>query len=531
MNDALTMVLWDLRGRLQARYFFEPVDPVALNSPHPLDSPINLGIIANKAKMHFYDDMSKQNQFAEHVHLVFNNTLMAKCNPIPPMYVAAKELSAIFEARFGVESIQHFPAVKEKFPAASACGHLLAKLVNSDGSSDFLYPIQHHSSSSLPDQFLSPISLVQRKMESGQYMSVRAFASNMYALFRNAAKYNKLQRSSPIFSCAIGLRSLFTEELRLIVRDSRVLSSPRSAVLDTMYTLVNALEHDVRYLDAPDKATATQSMELSTIYERVYTAKYEQWLHAETFIDDVRLMIINAMSSNGFIAQCMAAKKLLAVFEAGLATCGSSTHNFSNSLFHLADQDDIAPRESLRDVVQPLAIATESYLFRKSLDHVSIGIQNHQAVNKSLMELTTTDVKGYCNVATLKLQIALEVKTALTLMTQPRLDALTTPSPTSTNHRVTRMTLMMLLDIVVEDSCAQSYFNRPGNHKVITQPMDLRTIGSRIKKGYYHCVDPFTNDIRLMLANIVQFNNVDPTHPVLSIRVYETKILPRLPTF
>ena len=29
------------------------------------------------------------------------------------------------------------------------------------------------------------------------------------------------------------------------------------------------------------------------------------------------------------------------------------------------------------------------------------------------MELTTTDVKGYCNVATLKLQIALEVKTAL----------------------------------------------------------------------------------------------------------------------
>ena len=136
-------------------------------------------------------------------------------------------------------------------------------------------------------------------------------------------------------------------------------------------------------------------------------------------------------------------------------------------------------------------------------------------------------------------------------MTQPRLDALTTPSLTSTNHRVTRMTLMMLLDIVVEDSCAQSYFNRPGNHKVkstvqdyictgtflqipmqvITQPMDLRTIGSRIKKGYYHCVDPFTNDIRLMLANIVQFNNVDPTHPVLSIRVYETKIFPRLPTF
>ena len=63
-------------------------------------------------------------------------------------------------------------------------------------------------------------------------------------------------------------------------------------------------------------------------------------------------------------------------------------------------------------------------------------------------------------------------------MTQPRLDALTTPSLTSTNHRVTRMTLMMLLDIVVEDSCAQSYFNRPDNHKVKSTVQDYICTGT-----------------------------------------------------
>ena len=189
------------------------------------------------------------------------------------------------------------------------CGRLLAKLVNSNDS-EFNYPIQHPSST-LPDHFraiTSPLSFitVQKKMESGQYMSVRAFASNIYAIFRNAARYNKLQRSSAIFSCAIGLRSLFTEELRLIVRDSTLLLSPRSAVLNTMCTLVNALEHDVRYLGAPDRAAATQSMKLSSIYERVYTAKYKQWLHMATFIDDVRLVIVNVT-----IGPCLCALGLL----------------------------------------------------------------------------------------------------------------------------------------------------------------------------------------------------------------------------
>ena len=309
MNDPLTMVLWDLRGRLQAHYFFEPADPVALSSPQSFVGPIHLGMIAKKAKTHLYNDISKQNQFADDVRLVFNSALMAKCNPTSPVSVAAKELCVFFEARSGVKSPEHFPAVMEKFPASSECGRLLAKLVNSNDS-EFNYPIQHPSST-LPDHFraiTSPLSFitVQKKMESGQYMSVRAFASNIYAIFRNAARYNKLQRSSAIFSCAIGLRSLFTEELRLIVRDSTLLSSPRSAVLNTMCTLVNALEHDVRYLGAPDRAAATQSMKLSSIYERVYTSKYKQWLHMATFIDDVRLVIVNVT-----IGPCLCALGLL----------------------------------------------------------------------------------------------------------------------------------------------------------------------------------------------------------------------------
>ena len=103
MNDPLTMVLWDLRGRLQAHYFFEPADPVALSSPQSFVGPIHLGMIAKKAKTHLYNDISKQNQFADDVRLVFNSALMAKCNPTSPVSVAAKELCVFFEARFGVK--------------------------------------------------------------------------------------------------------------------------------------------------------------------------------------------------------------------------------------------------------------------------------------------------------------------------------------------------------------------------------------------------------------------------------------------
>ena len=117
------------------------------------------------------------------------------------------------------------------------------------------------------------------------------------------------------------------------------------------------------------------------------------------------------------------------------------------------------------------------------------------------------------------------------------------------------MTLMTLLDIFVEESPAHLYFNLPGNlvkeipdhlkvkkvqcttyifrwhslqipMQVINQPMDLKTIGSRVKKGYYHCVDAFVDDLRLMLANTIQRNNVDPARPVLSKRVYEIMKLP-----
>ena len=69
-------------------------------------------------------------------------------------------------------------------------------------------------------------------------------------------------------------------------------------------------------------------------------------------------------------------------------------------------------REFLWGVIEPLAIATESYLFRKCL-HTSTGIQSYQTLNESFMDLKTIDVKGCCNVATQKLQIALEIKTAL----------------------------------------------------------------------------------------------------------------------
>ena len=62
--------------------------------------------------------------------------------------------------------------------------------------------------------------------------------------------------------------------------------------------------------------------------------------------------------------------------------------------------------------------------------------------------------------------------------------------------------------------------------QVINQPMDLKTIGSRVKKGYYHCVDAFVDDLRLMLANTIQRNNVDPARPVPSKRVYEIMKLP-----
>ena len=105
---------------------------------------------------------------------------MAKCNPTSPVSVAAKELCVFFEARSGVKSPEHFPAVMEKFPASSECGCLLTKLVNSNDS-EFNYHIQHPSST-LPDHFgaiTSPLSFitVQKKMESGQYVSVRAFAT------------------------------------------------------------------------------------------------------------------------------------------------------------------------------------------------------------------------------------------------------------------------------------------------------------------------------------------------------------------
>ena len=69
---------------------------------------------------------------------------------------------------------------------------------------------------------------------------------------------------------------------------------------------MNALEHDVTYLGAPDRAAATQSMKLSSIYERVYTSKYKQWLHMATFIDDVRLVIVNVT-----IDPCLCALGLL----------------------------------------------------------------------------------------------------------------------------------------------------------------------------------------------------------------------------
>ena len=109
---------------------------------------------------------------------------------------------------------------------------------------------------------------------------------------------------------------------------------------------------------------------------------------------------------------------------------------------------------------------------------------------------------------------------------------------------------MTLLDIFVEESPTHLYFNLPGNlvkeipdhlkvkkvqctiyifrwhslqipMQVINQPMDLKTIGSRVKKGYYHCVDAFVDDLRLMLANTIQRNNVHPARPVLSKRVSE----------
>ena len=79
-------------------------------------------MIAKKAKTHLYNDISKQNQFADDVRLVFNSALMAKCNPTSPVSVAAKELCVFFEARSGVKSPEHFPAVMEKFPASSECG-------------------------------------------------------------------------------------------------------------------------------------------------------------------------------------------------------------------------------------------------------------------------------------------------------------------------------------------------------------------------------------------------------------------------
>ena len=117
------------------------------------------------------------------------------------------------------------------------------------------------------------------------------------------------------------------------------------------------------------------------------------------------------------------------------------------------------------------------------------------------------------------------------------------------------MTLMTLLDIFVEESPTHLYFNLPGNlvkeipdhlkvkkvqctiyifrwhslqipMQVINQPMDLKTIGSRVEKEYYHCVDAFVDDLRLMLANTIQRNNVDPARPVLSKRVYEIMKLP-----
>jgi len=55
--------------------------------------------------------------------------------------------------------------------------------------------------------------------------------------------------------------------------------------------------------------------------------------------------------------------------------------------------------------------------------------------------------------------------------------------------------------------------NIPHYHKIIKAPMDLGTIGSKIKSGQYENAKEFESDVRLMFQNCYKFNpSTDPVH-------------------
>lgn len=289
-----------------------------------------------------------------------------------------------------------------------------------------------------------------------------AFACDMHRAFANATKYNP--RGSHLHECALNLRARFVQRLRQVKWDDTL------AMAALMHTLLDALENESELV-------------------HFTTLKHQP----ADFVKKIRLTFINAIVCNSVKAPAtyFTAKKLLAIFEAGLVACRILANHAT----------------TLRDAADSLYAATESYFFRKS-------------TNPKHLETFIRDIESGIISTPGASQTALDIIVISAILYNP--------DPTHTIHAAAlafnclgteavndargdnlavHRTLETVLDDIMVDPLARRYFNiqcplrRYDHDAVIQRPTNLGAVATRLACGHYTHEHVFAEDVRYVFSN------------------------------
>mmetsp|Transcript_27138 Transcript_27138/g.83625 ORF Transcript_27138/g.83625 Transcript_27138/m.83625 type:complete len:588 (+) Transcript_27138:98-1861(+) len=370
------------------------------------------------------------------------------------------------------------------------CDQILSSLATAGGSVYFSGPVQQLALS-------EPIDLcaVRDKLNMSKYASMGGFSCDVHRTFANATKYSQgvyVRDNTTNLQTVLGLR------LQLVKWDATL------AIAAPMQALLDAFDHEPEIGSHMTKV----STKIRTIRAKARKS-ISEYQTVEAFVSDVRLVLINALSCNSIepSATHFSAKKLLAMFEAGLmAYCAESAPLTKN---------DVTPA-TLRDLMEDLYAATESYFFRKSASPMNLDALVH------------TIERGV--IGTLEaFQTALDIIISTAILYNPdpthtvhaaalAFDCLATEAVVNARGRVCagddtiiHKMLEILLEDIIVDPLARLCFNIPvDNHisliryecsDVIEHPTNLRAVAKRLARGHYADEHNFAQDIRLFFSN------------------------------
>lgn len=456
------------------------------------------------------------------------------------------------------------------FPGAGTCDQIITAIAALDDAIYFLHPVDA-TALCLPDYFeiiKQPMDLetVRGKLDMCQYASVEAFARDVHLVFNNARKYNL--HGTHVHSCATILQQLFTETLRKISGGAGFwstlgsYSSPEDRrTLNALLDVLRAEPEFFGFLSPIDPVTLgvpdydctmmIRTVDLGAIRDKVSSDMYSR--RKDQFIADVRFSLVNVISNNLTDDQTAgsAAKKLLAIFEAGLANGGGILFQEVNPMQKLLQGliDALIAGRTFQNTYRPVEAAFEKPIALEDLARdVDLGavvtLRAFQSVINSTVSNLTQPTAFACGhlatrgVAIARISIQPPPPVSPWLVSSSKKNATPLPSiPSNSTMRKTfastmRKTFAKILSIIMADPSAQLYFNVPVDQvalaipdycNVIKRPIDLGTILSHVKQDHYLQARSFFDDVALVFTNAMVYNN-KPAHPAVYLSPYSKSI-------